>query len=130
LQTNIFNTYSNNVSNTFATVFNNVNNNSITINSILTTIPSYLQTSSFNNTISNYVKIDDFYNTVSSYLLPSDLIPQFSGINSTLSSILNTNINQDTEINNINTIPSYCKQIYFIIILNNVSSTFLSIFRI
>ena len=61
--------------------------------------------------------------TVNSYLLPSDLIPQFSDINSTLSSMLNTNINQDTEFNNIkNTIPSYLQTDIF----NNTINSYLT----
>jgi hypothetical protein len=53
------------------------------------------------------------------------LIIILNNVNSTFVSILNTNINQDAEINNIkNTIPNFITNKYINNYSNNVNSTF------
>ena len=75
--------YSSNVSSTFLTVFNNNANQDIEITNIKTTIPSYLQSSIFNNTINSYLTSSDAtatYATISNLNLKANIAnPIFTG---------------------------------------------------
>jgi hypothetical protein len=119
-----FNNYSSNVSLTLNNIISVNNNQTTLLSNINNTLPSYLQSSAaagiyqplgdyltvpnFNTTIQDYTTIDMVNSKVSNYLLNSNFNTFSSNLNLTLSSVIASNIYQDTLITNINnTLPSY-----------------------
>ena len=85
-------------STTLNSIINTNSSQDTSINNILTTLPSFLQSATASST----------YQPVGNYALNATLNNYTSNVSLTLTSIININTSQDTSISNIlNTLPSY-----------------------
>jgi 2-keto-4-pentenoate hydratase/2-oxohepta-3-ene-1,7-dioic acid hydratase in catechol pathway len=92
------NNYTSNVSLTLNSIINKNNTQDTSINNILITLPSYLQSATAAST----------YQPIGDYVVNNTLNNYTSNVSLTLNSIINKNDTQDTSINNILiTLPSY-----------------------
>jgi hypothetical protein len=92
------NNYTSNVSLTLNSIINKNNTQDTSINNILITLPSYLQSATAAST----------YQPIGDYVVNNTLNNYTSNVSLTLNSIINKNDTQDTSINNIlTTLPSY-----------------------
>jgi hypothetical protein len=98
LQTTNFEDYKITLSSTLTSIINTNSSQDTSINNILSTLPSYLQSSTASAS----------YQPIGDYALNNTLNNYTSNISFTLNSIININSSQDTSISNIlNTLPSY-----------------------
>jgi 2-keto-4-pentenoate hydratase/2-oxohepta-3-ene-1,7-dioic acid hydratase in catechol pathway len=88
---NTLNNYTSNVSLTLNSIINKNNTQDTSINNILITLPSYLQSATAAST----------YQPIGDYVVNNTLNNYTSNVSLTLNSIINKNNTQDTSINNI-----------------------------